>query len=199
MILKWAGDGKAGAKARRRLSGCRDYCNSRGESINSVYHERNECDEFPFASTLDGGNSGVHKLCIVWWQNQLGGKLIQSYSALYKLQPDQEFIVRVIPGCGNLGKREALPDSSPWSKHNSIEELASAIERRATSWTATNSSRPFTVDRRPGSPLGSGFLVAPLEGVPAGDVSINLGPLGQATELSVTDGDGVEYLRYVFP
>ncbi|KAH8590745.1 hypothetical protein B0O99DRAFT_634029 [Bisporella sp. PMI_857] len=178
ILLTWAGDGPVAADKRRGQSGCPGYCARIGESINAVYGERNECDEFPPASSTQGG-AGAHKLCIVWWQNQLGGKLIQSYKWLYRLQPNQKFIIRVVPGCAKFSAAKREIDSSKQS------------------YTAANST--WHQDRRPGAEDGVGFVFAPMTEVKAGTYNISLDLGSPVIELSITDGNGLEYFRNTAP
>lgn len=67
-----------------------------GQSFNARYNGRNECDEFPPASSWEGGE-GAHRQCIFGLQNQLGGHMYNSYSALFKLLPGSPYIIPSYP------------------------------------------------------------------------------------------------------
>jgi hypothetical protein len=58
------------------------------------------CDQYPFASTVEGG-AGAHKSCVVGFQNSLqGGKLGPFLS---KLTYGQQFVVRIVGiNCANV-------------------------------------------------------------------------------------------------
>jgi hypothetical protein len=71
------------------------------------------CDEYPFASTAEGG-IGAHLSCVVGWQNSLQGALLGNSG----LTPGQQFVVRVVgvdcttvqesdlQSCGGVSKRK---------------------------------------------------------------------------------------------
>ena len=51
------------------------------------------CDEYPFASTVEGG-AGAHKSCVVAFQNSLQGGRLGPF--MQKPSYGQQFIVRVV-------------------------------------------------------------------------------------------------------
>jgi len=75
--------------------------------------EDTSCDEYPFASTAEGG-TGATRFCVAAWQNSLQGALLR-WSGL---TPGQQFVVRVsgvncssvtasdLQGCGGVTKRK---------------------------------------------------------------------------------------------
>jgi len=80
------------------------------------------CDEYPFASTVEGG-TGAHRSCVVGFQNSLqGGRLSAFYS---NLNYGDQFVVRVsgidcstvkesdLQGCGGVRvKRQTNGETS---------------------------------------------------------------------------------------
>lgn len=75
------------------------------------------CDEYPFASTTEGG-SGAHVGCIVAWQNGLQGWYLSNFYRDYNMQPNDQFVMEItgidcdtvkdtdIPGCNSFTKRD---------------------------------------------------------------------------------------------
>ena len=84
ILLHWAGDGKNAV--RRRQSGCDGYCESEyqislmfdthlrylasdlGETYNTAYRDRNECDEFPpgnFLPDQSATSKPAHSSCSI--------------------------------------------------------------------------------------------------------------------------------------
>lgn len=76
------------------------------------------CDEYPFASTVEGG-SGAHVGCIVAWQNGLQGWYLSNFFRDYNMQVNDQFVMEItgidcdtvkdtdIPGCNKFGKRDS--------------------------------------------------------------------------------------------
>lgn len=54
---------------------------------------KTSCDEYPFASTVEGGD-GAHISCVVAFQNSLQGGYLNAF--LSKLEYGQQFVVRVV-------------------------------------------------------------------------------------------------------
>ena len=129
-------------------------------------------------------------MCIVWWQNQLGGKLIQSYKWLYRLQPGQNFIIRVVPGCGRFRpapQTDSKRDTAPLDLYS-----IASIQKR-DDYTASNST--WHQDRRPGAKEDLGYIFAPMTEVKGGTYNVSLDLGTPVVELSITDGNGIEYYR----
>jgi hypothetical protein len=76
------------------------------------------CDEYPFASTAEGGKSSTHVGCIVAFQNGAQGDYLKQFINDYNLKPGDKFEVQIagidcdtvkddqIPGCNTFGKRD---------------------------------------------------------------------------------------------
>jgi hypothetical protein len=180
----------------------------------------NECDEFPPgkleqllnpsatheysnlhllpASSREGG-IGAHIQCIADFQNQLGGKLYQSYAAKkhFNLQPNQPYIIRVVPGCSGITKRHQSPPLR--NSDRLIARDASSSSTPSLIQTVAPSATPsFLQDPRPSAVNGSGFFLAQLADAPAGNYQLLLNLNGTVSEVTITDGDGTEYAVYVF-
>ncbi|KAH0440881.1 hypothetical protein CcaCcLH18_02224 [Colletotrichum camelliae] len=56
--------------------------------------KQTECDEFPFKSTVEGGD-GAWIRCVTGWENQLQGYYLNSWYRDNNIKPDDQFIVRV--------------------------------------------------------------------------------------------------------
>ncbi|KAL5316390.1 hypothetical protein ACEPPN_015435 [Leptodophora sp. 'Broadleaf-Isolate-01'] len=102
------------------------------------------CDEYPFASTVEGG-TGAHKSCVVGFQNSLqGGKLGPFMS---KLAYGQRFIVRIVgiqcadvqesdlQGCVNGGLKLKRQDSVGQSA-SGFTDLVRAVDNSSNTKAA---------------------------------------------------------------
>ncbi|KAF2278590.1 uncharacterized protein EI97DRAFT_214470 [Westerdykella ornata] len=184
LLLTWAGDGPTAAGKRRAKNCPSGYCSSIGQKQNANYARENECDEFPPASTVESAQ-GSHVMCIDRLQNQLGGKLILSYRWIYRLQPNQKFIIRVIPNCNYFAKHKRSPSS------NDVER----VQKRAETDAFSGSGGSWLQDRRPGAEMGVGWVFGSLPELSAGAYNISFDFKGAAKDLSVFDSAGLEYLR----
>lgn len=158
-----------------------------------MYGIENECDEFPPASSREGG-PGAHIQCIAGFQNQLGGKIMQSYASKigFNLQPNEPYIIRVMPGCSGITKRhQTLPLRN--SNHLVTRDSSSSSAPANIQTVAPSATPSFLQDPRPGAVNGSGFYLALLEDTPAGDYQLLLDLNGTVSEVTITDGDGDEY------
>ncbi|KAF9892097.1 hypothetical protein FE257_002503 [Aspergillus nanangensis] len=203
VLLHWAKDGKT--RDRRKTAGCKDYCKKRGEEWSDEWHDRNECDEFPPASTTEGGDPNCHKMCIPWFQNSLGGSMIWSYATtVYSLKKGQAFIIRVIPGCeyleilDELERRETDPEMDAQIRKGL--EVLDQIERRQSDTTQlSNSSSSWYEDPRIGAKDGYGWIFNGIFDAPDGEYSMNIGLSQQVEQLAIIDGNGDEYLSETNP
>ncbi|KAF9880147.1 hypothetical protein CkaCkLH20_02101 [Colletotrichum karsti] len=94
IVLTYAGDGLDCARLRGRNSGCRGCCKDVIKSTGAEAGRRTECDEFPFKSTVEGGD-GAWVRCVTAWENQLQGYYLNSWYKDNNIKPDDQFIVRV--------------------------------------------------------------------------------------------------------
>lgn len=145
------------------------------------------------ASSKEGG-AGAHRQCIARFQNQLGGKLYQSYASKkhFGLKNGDPYIIRVVPGCNTAARRaEAL------SKDNTVRLAPRATaSASATIQTVEPTATPvFLQDPIPGAVSGSGYYLSHLSGAPAGDYQLvlNMSGIASVSEVTITDGDGSEY------
>jgi hypothetical protein len=147
------------------------------------------------ASTLEGGKSTTHKQCITWWQNSIQSTFIRCYADFYGMQPNEQFLVRIIPGCSSVSKRDMskhrlekrdsdfpIPESLPGNR----SLLASSYNY----WTANAGSN---------SSSSAGTLFAPLGEVDAGIYQGDLSFTGNPGPMMIVDGDGFEYFNLAAP
>lgn len=147
------------------------------------------------ASSREGG-PGAHRQCIAGFQNQLGGKLLQSYAAKkhFNLQPNDPFIIRVVPGCSGVSKRHR--QRSPLNPYNLLARDSPSPSAVTIQTAAPLATPTFLQDPRPGAAPGSGFYLALLSDAPAGDYQLNLDLNGTVSEVTITNGDGIEFISY---
>ncbi|KAF4837483.1 hypothetical protein CGCSCA4_v011949 [Colletotrichum siamense] len=94
IVLTYAGDGQRCSRQRGRGSGCRGCCRGVTKSSGAEAGRRTECDEFPFKSTVEGGD-GAWIRCVTGCENQLQGYYLNSWYRDNNIKPDDQFIVRV--------------------------------------------------------------------------------------------------------
>ena len=138
---------------------------------------------------MEGGR-GAHRQCIVWFQNQLGGRILQSYAGAasgFGLRPGAPFIIRVVPGCAGITKRDGVLSLD--NKNNLVEQETSATSNFNVSFP----SPTFLQDPRPEAANGSGFYLAELPGAVNGSYQLLLNISGRVDQVTITDGDGIEY------
>ncbi|KAK6538308.1 hypothetical protein TWF694_011188 [Orbilia ellipsospora] len=158
-------------------------------TTDAVYGVSTQCDEFPFGSTLEGGTSAAYTNCIAWWQNNVGGVMIRQYVAFYNIQPNDKFVVRVTPSCAYLSQ---LGSQSPSRR----EIVARQSDQPRNSTVGGNSVLSNTFSGWYKNPIGSdgeGFVLSPLGTVNGGIYSTEVRLTGDASNIYVIDGDGVEY------
>ena len=168
------------------LQGLCRSCSLTGQT--SPTGERLECDEFPPASTTEGG-TGASRLCIPASQNsKLQGPLINCYIEFYGLQAGQQFVVRMNSCATSPSRLRArdTPDDDPSVQANGDGTLT--LSSTAAQWIAN----PNTVG---GGGNGTGFVVIPLANVTQGSytASLNFSSLDGFQDLAVVDGDGFRY------
>ncbi|KAH8810077.1 hypothetical protein F5882DRAFT_434625 [Hyaloscypha sp. PMI_1271] len=92
-ILTYAGSKDPCYKDRRSEAKCGGCCTNLLKDSGPFKGFPTSCDEYPFASTVEGG-TGAHKSCVVGFQNSLqGGKLGPFLS---KLTYGEQFVVRIV-------------------------------------------------------------------------------------------------------
>lgn len=118
-ILTFAGSKDPCYKDRRREASCTGCCSGIVKDSGPFQGLPTSCDEYPFASTVEGGQN-AHRSCVVAFQNSLqGGRLSAFYS---NLQYGQQFVVRVVgiscasvresdlQGCGGANRKRQDQD-----------------------------------------------------------------------------------------
>jgi hypothetical protein len=127
----------------------------------------------------------------VWWQNNIGGKMIQFYISFYGIRTDDQFVVRVPEGC---------PSASPKKRQapGMLDRRQSEMPSNQTSGNGsilTNAYSKWLQDPTPGAAPGAGFLLSPFGQVDGGVFNTQLNLQGSVSEVIVVDGDGIEYAR----
>jgi Deoxyribonuclease NucA/NucB len=217
ILLYWNGV-KSESEKKRSQSGCKGYCKCKfhelrasfsawhfltvrllviNKTINARYGGPNECDEFPPTSS-DLGGKGAHLQYIAAAQNQLGGRIFSSYAAAFKLRPGSPYIIRVLPSCNGILKREESPmESLELSSNAKVEKQSINLIKRqdGKAQTIQGSSSRYTRDPRPGVPADSGFVIAPLSGAISGHYDLRFSLSSSVQNVSLVDGNGIEYVR----
>ncbi|KAF7136941.1 hypothetical protein CNMCM5793_006645 [Aspergillus hiratsukae] len=161
-----------------------------GGTIDPKYNEATQCDEFPFGSTLEGGDADAHTMCIVWWQNSIQSSLIRQYNRFYNLQTNDRFVVRILPGCDTVG-------SSSTSKRSTVSGLEQSGQIRSqkdgNNTLISSSYNIWRQDPIPGAPNGTGNIFVPLGAVAPGVFDTNLHITGTLNQLQILGDDGTEY------
>ncbi|KAH7317223.1 hypothetical protein BKA65DRAFT_541969 [Rhexocercosporidium sp. MPI-PUGE-AT-0058] len=143
-ILTYAGSRDPCYKDRRSEVKCGGCCTNLLKDSGPFKGFPTSCDEYPFASTVEGG-TGAHKSCVVGFQNSLqGGKLGPFMS---KLAYGQQFIVRIVgiqcadvqesdlQGCVNGGSKLKRQDSVSQSA-SGFTDLVRAVDNSSNTKAA---------------------------------------------------------------
>jgi hypothetical protein len=183
-------------------------------NIDPRYNERTECDEFPFGnpqsrnfarnlltlypgSTIEGGGSNAHVMCIVWWQNSIQGSLIRQYNRFYGIQPNQKFVVRVLPSCDIVSSGGSKRDTQEIQRRQSNGEPSSETVGNTT--ILSSSYNIWQPNPASTAQDGTGYIFVPLGAVNPGVFNTKLSLQGTVGGLQIIDGDGIEYYKYVMP
>jgi hypothetical protein len=135
-----------------------------------------QCDEFPFKSTLEGGE-GAWIRCVTNWQNALQGSYINSWYSDNGVGKDDQFIVRVTGLDCSTVKKDALQSCHDVAVQPRDALLASGAETK---------TRP-TLDNR------TRVVVAPLDDMDAGGFHATARVAsGRLKNLALLGGDGEE-------
>ncbi|KAJ6489799.1 hypothetical protein C8R45DRAFT_991835 [Mycena sanguinolenta] len=179
MVLTWRG-GRVADPGCKALN-CTALRDSAGDSM--------QCDEFPPASTLEGG-PGSHLMCISWKQNSgLQGPLIRWYRVFYNLQPNDQFVVRMgscASASSGLQNRGDSNDNSPSVAAGPDGDTV--LSSGSTWWIADPRANGTNVNN-------AGFVVLPLNNITAGayNCTLSFANLDHLDSLDIMDGDGWAY------
>lgn len=115
--------------------------------------------------------------------------MYRSYSAQFNLQPNQPYIIRVVPGCSGVKKRD---EQDTIRLDNLLLPRASSTSAAQTLQTAQSGTQ-WVQDPQPGAANGSGYIIVPFSDAPLGAYDLQLSLNGSVSYVAVTDGDGTEY------
>ncbi|KAJ6489809.1 hypothetical protein C8R45DRAFT_1138574 [Mycena sanguinolenta] len=177
MVLTWRG-GRVADPGCKALN-CTALRDSAGDSM--------QCDEFPPASTLEGG-PGSHLMCISWKQNSgLQGPLIRRYRAFYNLQPNDQFVVRMGSCTGASSGLQNRGDSNDDSPSVAAGPDGDTVLSSGSTW--------WIADPRANGTNNAGFVVIPLSNITAGtyNCTLSFSNLDHLESLDILDGDGWAY------
>ncbi|KIM25561.1 hypothetical protein M408DRAFT_208390 [Serendipita vermifera MAFF 305830] len=187
-VLTYAGP--AVVPANRRAAGCGTTLRcGRGSDPDGVYgNVTRQCDEYPFASTREGGTD-AHIGCVPWWQNSWQGIYYGSWISLVRLQVGKKFRV-ILAGidCSTVPQSELEPPDL-YKRQSTGETVISGSSLNGT-WIDPTKFGNLTSNE------GRGAFMVPLPELKAGLYSIpfTLGP-GNISAMAVYDADGQELAR----
>ncbi len=123
--------------------------------------------------------------------------MYRSYSALFNLQPGSSFIIRVLPSCGGILKREETRTRTLEEQDEAKSEdlVIKRQEPEGDLQTIQGSNNTFIRDPRPGAPEGSGFVIVPISEAASGHYDVQFSLSSPAENMSIVDGSGIEYAR----
>jgi hypothetical protein len=125
--------------------------------------------------------------------------MYNSYAALFKLGPDSPYIIRVLPGCGGISKREETRVQGLQERNEAGVEARdfNLVKRQQEGETQTiqGSSNKYIKDPRPGFPNGSGFIIVPLSEAVPGRYNLQFSLSSPVQNVSLVDGNGIEIVR----
>ncbi|KAH6633880.1 hypothetical protein B0J18DRAFT_1477 [Chaetomium sp. MPI-SDFR-AT-0129] len=188
MVLTYAGPDPAGQKLRRRQAGCDRYCSGQRSPSN----EKLECDEFPMASTLEGGFKAT-RMCIPASQNsKFQGPFINCLIEFYDIQPGQRFVVRMV-SCSATGAKMRRRDDTA----NSSDDPTVQTNSDGTLTLVSNTTQwiPYPQRANPSDTGGTGFVVIPLGNATQGsyNTTLSFSSLDGLQHLAIVDSDGFAY------
>ncbi|KAF9262817.1 hypothetical protein L218DRAFT_988071 [Marasmius fiardii PR-910] len=188
-VLNWGGSKDPLYNQRRKDAGCKGFCTEVNQFL--PRSERVECDEYPPASTKQGGAKASRK-CITWNQNSgYQGPQIKNFASKSgcNLQEDDRFIIRMKDGCSYLGLNKRQDGTSAnttlSARQNSPSQL-SLSGFNDTLLSIDNSTTPK-------------WISVHLDELQAGQYTVTVPLEFQITELVVLDGEGVEYASIESP
>ncbi|CAG8723530.1 1539_t:CDS:2, partial [Acaulospora colombiana] len=165
-------------------------CSTNSE-VGQTYETRQQCDEYPFASTREGG-SGAYIGCVPWWQNQWQGIYFSSWLSSVGLRNGDRFRV-VLQGidCTTVPQSDLEPpDVAGLAKRQSDGELVFTGSSANGTWLNQTMFGNLTSNE------GRGAFVVPLPDLKAGvyNVPIQLNG-GNISAMAAYDEDGEELAR----
>ncbi|KAI5807303.1 hypothetical protein DFH27DRAFT_545628 [Peziza echinospora] len=175
-VLTWADDEKIGL--RRRRSGCIGLCKGKVTSSGDMA----SCNQFPFASTIEGGE-GSSLTCISSYQNTIQGIYLNSWARLYNLRAGSKFIVRV-SGYDCDAKVETKRQISAQAVDPPVDYSSSGSTEKLTAGLAAQ--------------VGSGinYAIVPIGDIDPGlyDVTLDFGVSSTSSinKVTVINSDGAE-------
>ncbi|KAF5368072.1 hypothetical protein D9758_004458 [Tetrapyrgos nigripes] len=209
--LNWGGTKDPKYKQRRTDAKCNGFCTE----VNTYLPPgiKQECDEYPPASTKQGG-PGASRKCIPATQNSgFQSHMIRIFASKTRcnLKMDDPFIIRMKDGCSYLGLTKrwdgitttlpAQPSQLTIREDDDTYSYA-GLKKRQNETSTTSSAEPSQLSL-------SGFndtlmsigddnntpswIAVGLDELPAGTYAISVPLEFQITELVVLDGEGVEY------
>ncbi|PVF94413.1 hypothetical protein CPB86DRAFT_45442, partial [Serendipita vermifera] len=190
-ILTYEG-GRSNSRRRRREAGCNTELRcSTNSDVGQTYETRQECDEYPFASTKEGG-SGAHIGCVPWWQNSWQGIYFSSWISSVGLRNGDRFRV-VLEGidCSTVPQSDLEPpDVAGLTKRQSNGELVFTGSSANGTWLNQTVFGNLTSNE------GRGAFIVPLPELKAGvyNVPIQLNG-GNISAMAAYDEDGEELSR----
>ncbi|KAK1230247.1 hypothetical protein PQX77_006676 [Marasmius sp. AFHP31] len=189
-VLNWGGSKDPNYAQRRADAGCRGFC----AEVNSFlpFSMRQECDEYPPASTKQGG-AGASRKCIPWYQNSgTQGNQIRTFAGKNRcnLQDNDRFIVRMKDGCSYLGLSRRQNGASAVPTSTAVQDSSSSMSLSGFNDTLSSVAGDDTVPR---------WISVQFGELQAGDYTISVPLQSVITEPVVLDGEGVEYASIESP
>ena len=176
---------------------CGGFCAAQKKTFNDS--AKLQCDEYPFASTNEGGKPAF-RTCVPSRQNsQQGNTLTWFYRKCINPYEQKRFILRIVPGCPQARVKRDLPSSGETSVSKTLAKRAG--EQASFILSAWNNSlySPFSRENGSSYAKDASFNAVPLGNLLNGayDIKFNSEHIrgGAVSAISVVDNGGEEYGR----
>jgi hypothetical protein len=182
-------------RANRKAVKCGGFCAAQKKAFNDSTSL--QCDEYPFASTGEGGTPAL-RTCVSSLQNsQQGTTLSGFYRKCIDPYQQKNFVFRIVPGCPRACEKRELPSSGEAFVPQKLTKGAG--EQASFSASAWNNGLYFSFSSQDGLSYAedTAFNAVPLGNLLNGvyDIKLDLERLrsGAVSIVRVVDNGGEEY------